>query len=141
MTSAAPILAEITVGSLLPTRSFAPDNVQLMLYNAVLWNGHRIHFDAPYATEVEGYPGLVIAGPLLGDWMHQCVDEWLGDNGQLTSFEYSNRLAAYVGETLTVGGQVQSVDPTSGEVLVDLFVKNEAEATLAPGVATVRFTL
>ncbi|GIS02166.1 MAG: hypothetical protein CM15mP103_07170 [Gammaproteobacteria bacterium] len=51
---------------------------QQMLYNASLWNGHRIHFDMPYATEVEGYPGLVVAGPLMGDWLHQVVDEWLG---------------------------------------------------------------
>ena len=71
--------AGIKPGDQLPQRAFKPDNVQSMLYNAVLWNGHRIHFDEPYAREVEGYPGLVIAGPLLGDWLNQCVDEWLGD--------------------------------------------------------------
>ncbi len=44
------------VGDKLPERSYKPDNVQLMLYNAALWNAHRIHFDEPYAKEVEGYP-------------------------------------------------------------------------------------
>ena len=34
----------------------------------------------PYAKNVEGYPGLVIAGPMLGDWLHQCVEEWLGED-------------------------------------------------------------
>ena len=68
-------VTQIQVGDKLPEREFKPDNVQSMLYNAVLWNGHRIHFDEPYARDVEGYPGLVIAGPLLGDWLHQCLEE------------------------------------------------------------------
>ena len=46
----------VVVGESLPRREFRPDNVQSMLYNAVLWNGHRIHFDEPYARDVEGYP-------------------------------------------------------------------------------------
>ena len=71
--------AALSSGYELPSREFVCDNVQLMLYNAALWNGHRIHFDDPYAREVEGYPGLVLAGPLLGDWLHQCVEEWLNN--------------------------------------------------------------
>jgi hypothetical protein len=45
-----------TVGMAIPERQHYCDEVQQMLYNASLWNGHRIHFDMPYATEVEGYP-------------------------------------------------------------------------------------
>ena len=67
----------VSVGDALPERVHTPDNVQLMLYNAALWNGHRIHFDEPYAKEVEGYPGLVIAGPLFVYCLHQFVDLWL----------------------------------------------------------------
>jgi 3-methylfumaryl-CoA hydratase len=40
--------------------------VLLFRYSALTFNGHRIHYDRPYATEVEGYPGLVVHGPLLG---------------------------------------------------------------------------
>ncbi len=122
----------------LPQRAFKPDNVQSMLYNAVLWNGHRIHFDEPYAREVEGYPGLVIAGPLLGDWLNQCVEEWLGDEGRLVSIEYSNRIATYVGETLYSGGRVLAVRPDVGEVDIEVFIKNEAGEIVAPGVALAR---
>ena len=128
----------VEVGERLPERAYKPDNVQLMLYNAALWNAHRIHFDEPYAREVEGYPGLVIAGPLLGDWLNQCVEEWLGDDGVLTSIEYSNRIATYIGETLVSGGEVTAVDPSTGEVVVDLFIRNEAGDVVAPGVATAR---
>ena len=132
-------LTQIQVGDALPEREFKPDNVQSMLYNAVLWNGHRIHFDEPYARDVEGYPGLVIAGPLLGDWLHQCLEEWLGDDGRIASIEYSNRIASYIGETLRSGGTVTRCDPQTGEVEVDVFVRNEADEVITPGVAIVKF--
>ena len=132
-------LASVKVGEQLPERNFTPDNVQSMLYNAILWNGHRIHFDEPYAKEVEGYPGLVIAGPLLGDWLHQCLEEWLGEDGRIVSIEYSNRIASYIGETLTSGGTVTSLDEAAREAAVEVFVRNEAGEVITPGTAVVRF--
>ena len=42
-----------------------PDPVLLFRYSALTFNGHRIHYDRPYATGEEGYPGLVVHGPLL----------------------------------------------------------------------------
>jgi 3-methylfumaryl-CoA hydratase len=46
-------------------RELKADPVLLFRYSALTFNGHRIHYDRPYATEVEGYPGLVVHGPLL----------------------------------------------------------------------------
>jgi 3-methylfumaryl-CoA hydratase len=46
-------------------QEIAPDPVLLFRYSALTFNGHRIHYDRPYTTEVEGYPGLVVQGPLL----------------------------------------------------------------------------
>lgn len=46
-------------------REIVPDHVLLFRYSALTFNGHRIHYDRRYATEVEGYPGLVVHGPLL----------------------------------------------------------------------------
>ena len=43
--------------------------LQLFRYSALTFNGHRIHYDRPYATEVEAYPGLVVHGPLLATWL------------------------------------------------------------------------
>jgi 3-methylfumaryl-CoA hydratase len=42
-----------------------PSDVLLFRYSALTFNGHRIHYDRRYATEVEGYPGLVVHGPLI----------------------------------------------------------------------------
>ena len=129
----------VLLGDKLPQREFKPDNVQLFLYNAILWNAHRIHFDETYTTEVEGYPGLVIAGPMIGDWLHQCVEDWLGEEGRLVSMEYSNRIAAYIGETLHYCGNVIALDSDSQEARVEVFIKNEAGEIVAPGEATVLF--
>ncbi len=134
-----PRIDQIRPGDVLPGRQYQPDNVQLFLYNAALWNAHRIHFDHPYATQVEGYAGLVIAGPMLGEWLAQCVAEWLGDDGRLASIEYSNRKASIIGETLRSGGTVTAVDRERREATLDLYIRNEADEVITPGTATVRF--
>jgi 3-methylfumaryl-CoA hydratase len=46
-------------------REIVPDPVLLFRYSAVTFNAHRIHYDRPYATQVEHYPGLVVHGPLI----------------------------------------------------------------------------
>jgi 3-methylfumaryl-CoA hydratase len=46
-------------------RCIDPDPVLLFRYSALTFNSHRIHYDRSYVTEVEGYPGLVVHGPLL----------------------------------------------------------------------------
>jgi 3-methylfumaryl-CoA hydratase len=47
------------------TREITPDDVLLFRYSALTFNGHRIHYDRRYVTEVEGYPGLIVHGPLI----------------------------------------------------------------------------
>jgi 3-methylfumaryl-CoA hydratase len=42
-----------------------PDAVMLFRYSALTFNGHRIHYDRDYVTRVEGYPGLIVHGPLV----------------------------------------------------------------------------
>ena len=132
-------IENINPGDQLPETEHPTDTKQQFLYNAALWNAHRIHFDYAYATEVEGYEGLVIAGTLMGEWMGQVVNDWLGEDGQIVSFEFSNRLAGYVGEVLRSGGKVVSTDPDENTAELELFVSNEAGDILAPGKVVVRF--
>ncbi len=47
------------------TREIVPDPVLLFRYSALTFNGHRIHYDRSYVTGVEGYPGLIVHGPLI----------------------------------------------------------------------------
>lgn len=132
-------ITNLKPGDRLPGRDYKPDNVQNFMYSAVIWNAHRIHFDYPYATEIEGYPGIVMSGPMLGDWLTQCVIEWLDGKGQMKHFEYSNRKAAYIGETVTSGGRVLSVDQDNATAKLEIFIKNEADDVIAPGTAVVQF--
>jgi 3-methylfumaryl-CoA hydratase len=46
-------------------RPIHPDAVLLFRYSALTFNSHRIHFDLDYVTKVEGYPGLVVHGPMI----------------------------------------------------------------------------
>jgi 3-methylfumaryl-CoA hydratase len=58
------------------SRTIVPDPVTLFRYSALTFNPHRIHYDRPYAMEVEGYPGLVVHGPFT----QQCLLDLLRDS-------------------------------------------------------------
>jgi len=132
-----PTLTSLTVGDNLPERDHVATNVSLFAYNAAVWNAHRIHYDERYTIEVEHHPAVVIDGPLQGDWLTQVVLNWLGGDGRLVEFEYSNRRAAYLGETLRSGGRIAAID--DNEVEIELWIRNGAGELTAPGRALVVF--
>jgi len=74
-------------GSAAWERTIVPDDVLLFRYSALTFNGHRIHYDRRYATEVEGYPGLVVHGPLLATLLTDLVRRNL-PQAQITSFTF-----------------------------------------------------
>ena len=129
----------IQVGDELPVREYNPDNIQLFLYNAALWNAHLIHFDHPYATEVEGYPGIVVPGPLMGDWITQAAIEWAGDDGDLVNINYSNRQYAISGETVHSAGKVISISKETRQVELEINILNAKDEVLTPGQLMVKF--
>jgi 3-methylfumaryl-CoA hydratase len=64
-----------------------PGDVLLFRYSALTFNGHRIHYDRRYATEVEGYPGLVVHGPLIATLLVDLVRSHL-PAAVVTRFEF-----------------------------------------------------
>ena len=60
-------------------RRIVADDVLLFRYSALTFNGHRIHYDRRYATEVEGYPGLVVHGPLIATLLMDLLRRRLPD--------------------------------------------------------------
>lgn len=62
--------------------SFAP--LILFRYSALTFNGHRIHYDRDYCRKVEGYPGLVVHGPLLAKFLIHFAEDLLGSLGQFS---------------------------------------------------------
>ena len=60
-------------------RDIVPDDVLLFRYSALTFNGHRIHYDRKYVTEVEGYPGLIVHGPLIATLLMDLLRRQLPD--------------------------------------------------------------
>jgi 3-methylfumaryl-CoA hydratase len=60
-------------------REIIPDPVLLFRYSALTFNGHRIHYDRSYVTDVEGYPGLVVHGPLIATLLLDLVRREMPD--------------------------------------------------------------
>lgn len=83
-------------------RSWAIETSPTLLfrYSAITFNGHRIHYDRPYATEVEGYPGLVVHGPLQATLLFNLA---AAEGGRVPRrFEYRGLSPAFSGATLAV---------------------------------------
>jgi 3-methylfumaryl-CoA hydratase len=64
------------------------DPVALFRYSAATFNGHRIHYDVDYCRNVEGYPGLVVHGPLLATLLMHLVQTRMAPGRALANFEF-----------------------------------------------------
>ena len=128
---------DLILGEALPEREHYPSNVSLFLYNAAVWNPHRIHYDEAYTKDQEGHSEIVIDGPLQGDWLAQCVSNWIGESGAIKRFRYSNRRATYFGETLYSGGKIIAIDKATKTIKVEVWVKNSEGEVTTPGEADV----
>jgi 3-methylfumaryl-CoA hydratase len=80
-------------------RTVHPDPRLLFRYSALTFNTHRIHYDAPYAGEVERYRGLVVHGPLTASLLLQLAARELDDN-VLKRFAFRGLSPAIAGEPL-----------------------------------------
>ena len=87
-----------------PTADFIsivnPDPVLLFRYSALTMNGHRIHYDRPYAMDEECYPGLVVHGPLQAKLLVRLAAANLAD--PVTGFEFRGQQPAFDGLALHV---------------------------------------
>jgi len=68
-------------------RKWIPDAVLLFRYSALTFNGHRIHYDRRYVSEVEGYPGLIVHGPLIATLLLDLLRRQLPD-AELARYEF-----------------------------------------------------
>ena len=130
---------DVRPGELLPPLTVQVTPVQMFLFSAASYNGHRIHWDTPWATDVEGHPGLVVQGHLQAALLARAVTDWIGSAGRLVAFATQNRGSAHAGDVLTFRGVVVSVRQEGDRHLVDLRLGGEDAAgqVVMPGTATV----
>jgi 3-methylfumaryl-CoA hydratase len=81
-----------------------PDPVLLMRYSALTFNGHRIHYDHPYATAVEGYPGLIVQGPLVATLLLDALRRHIS-GAAILAFEFKALRPLICGQPVTLCGR------------------------------------
>jgi hydroxyacyl-ACP dehydratase HTD2-like protein with hotdog domain len=129
---------DVKVGDELPGLAATPSEIQLFFFSAATNNGHRIHYDLPYAQS-EGLPGLLVQGPLQAALLARMLTDWVGPRGRVVRFQIQNRGNAFPGQTLHFGGVVTAKREQDGRRLVDCEIagRNADGQVLMPGHATV----
>ncbi|MET0981965.1 MAG: MaoC family dehydratase N-terminal domain-containing protein [Telluria sp.] len=100
------------------SRTIVPDPVLLFRYSALTFNGHRIHYDRTYVTEVEGYPGLIVHGPLIATLLVGLVRRELPD-ASLAQFRFRALAPLFDTEAFTVCGA-----PSADGSTINLWAQN-----------------
>ncbi len=114
-------------------RKWIPDDVLLFRYSALTFNGHRIHYDRKYVTEVEGYPGLVVHGPMLATLMLELLRDQL-PGATVTRYEFRAMRPVFDINPFWVCGEPQGDGKT-----VKLWVRDHEGAQNMAATAEVAF--
>ena len=93
------------------TASHTPTSTTLFRYSALTFNGHRIHYDKDYCRDVEGYPDLVIHGPLNATLLASFAEEVSGS--RVTEFNYRGVSPAILGDRLNL-----HADPCGDKIIL-----------------------
>lgn len=107
--------------------TITPDPRLLFRYSALTFNTHRIHYDAPYARDVERYRGLVVHGPLTASLLLQLAARELGDN-RLARFEFRGISPAIADEPLHL-----VIRESDGSIEFGAFASDGRQITKASG--------
>ncbi len=85
-------------------KSTKPDSILLFRFSALTYNAHRIHYDQEYAREVEGYPNVIVHGPLL---LLLALESFKSqfDGKRIEDITYEIRGPVYLGEQITISGK------------------------------------
>jgi len=129
---------DVHEGMELPSIVKTPTVPQLFMYSAVTRNPHRIHYDREYAR-TEGHPDALVHGPLQASMLCSLVTSWMGDEGFLRRFSYSNRGRAIPYGPLTYKGRVVKKYEVDSNWAVELEVweENAQGEVIMPGSAVV----
>ena len=112
-------------------RVIRPDDVLLFRYSALTFNAHRIHYDWRYATQIEGYSGLVVHGPLIATLL---VDLLRRNLPAATLRRFSFRAVSPLFDT---GPFVVCGRPESDGKTISLWAQNEAGGLATTATATI----
>ena len=111
-------------------RAIVPSDVLLFRYSALTFNGHRIHYDRKYVTEVEGYPGLIVHGPLIATLLMDLLRRQQPE-ARVLRFEFKAVRPTFDTHAFSVHGQ-----PSADGKTVQLWGRDHEGGLTMDGVAT-----
>jgi len=88
-------------------QQITPSEPLLFRYSALTFNSHRIHYDKPYAVQEEGYPGLVVQGPLMATLLLNLAASELGAN-KLSRFSFRGQSPAFASAAIYLVGKQEA---------------------------------
>ncbi len=91
------------------TREVVPDSTLLFRYSALTFNGHRIHYDLNFCHHQEGYPGLVVHGPLTATMLLETAIRHNPDRS-LTACEFRAYSPLFNNVSFTLNGKIEGDD-------------------------------
>jgi 3-methylfumaryl-CoA hydratase len=109
--------------------SWTPSSVELFRYSAIIFNAHRIHYDRAYVTDIEGYPDLVVHGPLVATRLCQLAGRAAGR--PLTRFAFRAEAPTFVNQPVRLVARRAGVDLQLRAERADGTVAMSASATCA----------
>lgn len=110
------------------SKEYNPNSTLLFRYSALTFNGHKIHYDFPYATNIEGYHGLVIHGPILATLM---LSDFISNNPDkiIKTYSYKGLHALCVPDRFLVEGSMQELNKASMWINKDGYIAHMSEVT------------
>ena len=113
-------------------KQFPVDTVTLFRYSALTYNGHKIHYDRTYAINKEGYPGLVVHGPLLATLLLHTFEQE-NQSKKVSSFEFRAVNPVFDFNEFYICGNIQSnegelwIEKTDGQIAIRAKVNFKGE--------------
>lgn len=111
------------------SKTITPNPVLLFQYSALTYNGHRIHYDVDYCRTVEGYPGLVVHGPLTATLLAGLAAE-NASRATISCFEFRALRPLFDDRPFTIAGQGEDRVARLWAVDPDGYLAMTAEAEL-----------
>jgi acyl dehydratase len=99
----------IVVGTPMPILERPITLAQMVVYSGATWDWYRIHYDTEFAHG-KGLAAPVVDGQMFGALFAKQVQDWLGPQCFLRELEFRNRNLMFAGETVRIGGQIESLE-------------------------------
>jgi len=118
---------EVSCGDEMPSRLEVFDPARLFFFSASTFNGHRIHYDWRYATEIEGFQDLVVHGSLQAALIFRSLTAWMGPQGRIVRFSTKSLGQVLMTDALKVSGRVIGLGEDQDIGLVEIEMAAERQ--------------